>query len=332
MADLYKDKQTVHVQVTDYPWVDGNNKQRTGYTMNRILWNNIQGIPKYLEKDNSMVIIISGSGLTRLGKSFFGMQIGYAAAWSLAGGIQDEDGNVIEKAKKEPKVNYYFDTIQLTNDIANDSEDYQVYILDEADEAAGSRTSMSKKNREFRDLIIRSALKKYVLIIILPDFFQLNQHWACVNSDCLLNVYTVGGKRGYFNFYDRNAKERLYFWGKKKVGADRYGTSTSWPTFFGTFPNMFPGDLDKYKNVKQKSLLQLNKNTRRNTSIERDRIIKKAYDITGMTYAELAKEFDMPEVSVSAAIQRDKIRSNELLEGGNSNGSKGTNTSEGEVN
>ena len=339
MSDLYKDKPSNMLRVTDYKYTDLLNHAHEGYVMNRILWNNVKGIPKYLEKDNSMIIIVSGSGLTRIAKSTLARQLGYAAAWCIAGGVQDDETDtVIKKPRKELGIRTYFDTVKLSNDLATTQDDYQVYILDESDEAAGSRTATSKKNKEFRDLIIRSAMKKMVLILVLPDFFMLSQHWACVNSDCLINVFTVGGKRGYFNFYDRNAKERLYYYGKKKVGADRYSAQTSWPTFNGTFPNMWPGDKEAYNKQKQESLLDLNKATRRKTTIQRDHIIRRVQEITGYTYEELSNKLEVPVDTIHAAIQRENIRlkadaekvdnevnadteqTNDVLEGGIDNG------------
>lgn len=322
MVNLYEEKLSSLVQVTDYEYDDGNGKSRKGYTMNRILWNNIQGIPKYLAKDNSMIIIVSGSGLTRTGKSTLARQIAYAAAWCIAGGKQDErTDEIVALPNKEVKVSTFFDTVRISSELAQSQEDYQVYVLDEGDDAAGSRSATSRKNKEFRDLIIRSAMKKMVLIVVLPDFFMLSQHWACVNSDCLLNVYTVNGKRGYYNFYDRNAKERLYFFGKKKVGANRYSATTSWPTFNGVFNQTWPGDKEQYNKDKLMSLTELSKVNRKKTTIQRDHIIKKVQELTGLTYDELSEKLEVHRDTIRGAIVRENLRmKKELEEGGETDG------------
>lgn len=327
MVDLYEKDLPGDLRVTDYTYVDGNNVPKVGYTMNRLLYNNVKMIPKHLAGDHMLIGVVSGSGGTRIGKTTFAFQIAYAASWHLCGGVMDDMGNVIQKPTKEPSVKYFFDVSALSEDLANNTDDYQCYVLDESDDATGGQSGRSRFNKEFRDLIIRSAKKKFFLLLNLPDFFTMGQNWACVQTDFMINVFTVGGKRGYFKFYDRPAKERLFFWGKKKMGEARYANETSWPTFAGTFPHVFPLDKDKYENEKNVSLLEVNQFTKKKSAIQRDNIIAKAYELTGLSREELANEFGMAKSSIDAAIQRsderkDYTRERNKLKGGVVNGTE----------
>lgn len=329
MADHYEEKLPHSLRVTDFVYKDWRGNPQTGYIMSRLLHQNIKQIPGYLMKDNALIGIVSGSGLTRIGKSFLGFQIAYYSAWCIAGGEMNEDGTIKSLPTKPVIVRYFFDTTKLSEAIANETEDYQVYILDEGEAGAGSKSATNRRNKEFRDLVIRSALKKYFLLIINPDFLTLSSQWACTHSDFLVNVYTRAGVKGYFTFYDRDRKTKLYYWGKKLVGEARYGAA--WPSFHGNFPNVFPGDFAKYNEDKKQSLLELTNITKKHSAASKDMLVKKIYEMSGLNHDELAVKLDMTPEAIHGAIVRANVRLREM-KGGNPDGERTKNgAASGEV-
>lgn len=322
--DILDDKKPRNIRVTDFEYVDGNNVKHVGYNMNRRLYNCITEIPNRLKKNFCNIGIISGNGMTRVGKSTLAVQIAYLCSWLIAGGKHDpETDEVIKKPDTVPEVRYFFDITSLSKAITEDKGKYNVYVLDEGDEIAGARTSAKRENRLFRELVIRSAIQNYVLIVCLPDFFSLSKAWACQDSDWLCNTYLRGDRRGYFKLYDRDGKTRLHVYGKKKTGAYRYLLAR--PKFDGEFPDVFVGNKEAYEKAKKDSLTQID-NTKvkkepanNRFSFERNTILLKAMEKYNLTPQEAADEFGMSIDKVYKIMERMNVIK---TEGGNNDTGK----------
>jgi hypothetical protein len=293
--------ESTSIRVTDFKY--GN---KTGYVMNRWLYNNLKKYPKHL-KDYSSIGLVAGqggAGGTQVGKSTLTFQMAYFIAWMLAGGLMADDGRILKYPTKEPEVKYFFDTDELCSHLYADPRPNQVIILDESDKAAGSRTAQGEKSRRFHDTIDRTASMHYVLFLVLPDFFRLGESWAKDKSDFLMVAYTVQFAKGYFKFYNRQRKEWLYKYGKMK-GTKYYATKEN---FFGRFPPVFVGDYDAYKERKHMAVTELTSISKSKQTYQRDLILKKALELTGLTYNELSKEMNIPVSIINAAVHRINVK------------------------
>jgi hypothetical protein len=93
-----------------------------------------------------------------------------------------------------------------------------------------------------------------VIFIVLPNFFKLHEDYSVSRSLFLIDVFKDKNKRrGYFNFYDENQKEWLYFLGKKKIGiTQKYMAAHE--SFWGRFSTWFPFDKKEYDRLKVESM------------------------------------------------------------------------------
>jgi hypothetical protein len=291
------------IRVTDWKYTDRKGRDHVGYPMNRYLYENIKEIPAFLKRRHYMTMIVTGNGEMQVGKSTFACQVGFLVSFILKGGKLDDNGHVLRQPDEPPEVHIHFNTKTLGEDIANETRQNQVYILDESDQACGSRTYGSSSGKEFHDLQTRTAYKHNFLILCLPSFFRLAESYACDETHFLCNVYSVGGKRGFFDFFNKDRKENLFTWGKKRKGGNKY--KATWPNFWGRFADVFVGmPIKEYLNQKAASVLELGKATNKIAAVQRDAVIKKMYEKTKLSYTELAKELNLPYAIVNAAIVR----------------------------
>ena len=114
-------------------------------------------------------------------------------------------------------------------------------VWDEADAAA----------EHFASTIIRAMTKKFkrirkrrlVIFLVTPTFFDMNRYFAVHRLRFLIEVYSNGLERGFFNYFNIVQKRLLYFEGKKywnmgAANASSYGRFTD-------LPKGFPVDMSK---------------------------------------------------------------------------------------
>lgn len=246
--------------VTDAKWVKKDGTPRIGFYMDRWLKENLDGIPFFIEKKYDVVGIVSGTSKVRLGKSTMAMQVAYYIAWVLAGGrtILTETGTFVSVQAPTKPVNFGLKHIVFTpEDLkkkAHELPPNSVIVYDEGRAGLDSSRSMESVNKGMQDFFQECGVYGHVILIVLPDFFQLHQIYAVSRSLFLINVFTDEQfKRGYFSFYNERQKELLYFWGKKKVGAHlRYASAKR--NFWGKFTDWLPFDKDEYEAMKKDAL------------------------------------------------------------------------------
>ncbi|MCK9369974.1 hypothetical protein M0R04_08730 [Candidatus Dojkabacteria bacterium] len=228
--------------------------------MDRWLKENLDGIPYFIEKKYDVVGVISGTSKVRLGKSTIAMQVGYYIAWILAGGrtILSESGTMVEVIPPKREVKFGLDNIVFApEDLkkkAHELPPNSMIVYDEGRAGLDASRSMESVNKGMQDFFQECGVYGHVILIVLPDFFQLHQSYAVSRSLFLINVFTDEQfKRGYFSFYNERQKELLYFWGKKKVGAYlRYASAKR--NFWGRFSDWLPFNKDEYENMKKQAL------------------------------------------------------------------------------
>ena len=254
--------------VTDVKWRDDGGILREGYSMDNYLVENLTPTPKFLAQDRDMVGIISGHGDVRNGKSTIAIQIGYFLAWMQAGGRMDlrkgKDGKYINPVvlkKPNKPVNFSYENlvytpeglIDLARTLANKYGKSQIMVYDETS-GLDSKGTMKAVNQMLSHFFQTCGAYNHIILIVLPDFFKLNEDIATTRSMFLVDTYSdENWSRGLFNFYGPRDKEWLYFNGKKLRGIGvRYASQN--PTFYGRFTRWIPFDREEYEAQKQEKL------------------------------------------------------------------------------
>jgi len=235
------------------------------FYMDKNLRANLKEIPRFLNKSYDCVIIVTGHGKVRIGKSTMAQQIGYYAAWLLAGG------------KKKPKkklvpfdnINIVFTPDQLVG-LAQRLPKRSVIVYDEGRAGLDSIRAMENINKGMMDFFQECGQYQHVIIIVLPNYFRLSEDIAVPRSLFLVDVHhDAKYNRGYFKFYNEIQKEYLYVFGKKKLGTYAKYKSVN-PSFNGRFTDSHPNiDVEKYESQKREALVQKQKQKPKQKGIDR---------------------------------------------------------------
>jgi len=250
--------------VTDHEWRNVLGEVRQGFYMQNFLRLNLDGIPSYLSKAWDVVGIVSGHGKVRIGKSTCAIQIGYYISWILAGGrmLEDAHGKVTGIKAPDKPVRFGLDNVvfspaQLIDKAQKLYAMYgknQVIIYDEGRAGLDSAAAMTNINKGMQDFFQECGVYGHVILIVLPNFFKLHEDYAVSRSLFLVDVFADRKfRRGYYNFFNEQQKEWLYYWGKKKIGAiNKYASAR--PSFWGRFSSFLPFDKDDYEEEKMKAI------------------------------------------------------------------------------
>jgi len=283
--------------VTDVKGTLKSGRETKGFYLDRWMKENLDGIPKFLSKSWDVVGIVSGHGKVRIGKSTLALQIAFYIAWILAGGkvIADENGNAIEVIPPKRKLNFSLDNIVFSPDElmkqAQKLPPGSVLVYDEGRSGLDSARAMESINKGMQDFFQECGVLGHVIIIVLPSFFKLHEDYAIARSLFLVDVYADKKfNRGFFNFYNENQKEWLYYLGKKKVGISaKYSSAKA--SFFGTFTSWMGVDKEAYEQ-KKKDAIKKKRETRLQKKFkkQRDAAIYLAKRHSGYTHEDLGRE------------------------------------------
>jgi len=288
------------VIVTDIKHRLKNGELQQGYYMDGYLAENLTPVPKFLASDRDFVGIISGRGEVRTGKSTIASQIGYYIAWLIAGGEmdlrRDEDGRYINpdilKYPKKP-VNFTLDNLVFSpEDLMRKAKSLpknSVIVYDEGRAGLDSKGTMSALNRMLEDFFQECGVYNHVILIVLPNYFKLNEDIATSRSMFLVDVYCDNSfQRGFFNFYNKGSKEWLYFNGKKRVGIlAKYLSQDA--SFNGVFKGFIPFNKKEYEVKKKEALKKKALGTREQQTKQRFTAMVKIYkEDTSKTSEETA--------------------------------------------
>ena len=148
--------------------------QQQLYWMDKGLQKILNSIAYNVPLDWDSLILISGSGMVRVGKSVFGQQIGHYLSVKLKtkfdiNNIVFSGQELIEKARTFPK--------------------HSVFVYDEARGELDTKKVMEDITKTLMDFFAECGMYNHVIIIVLPDFFDLPKGIAISRSELLLNVY-----------------------------------------------------------------------------------------------------------------------------------------------
>lgn len=261
-------------------------QQKEGYYMHDTLKEQLDIYLKNVKHDWDFVIIISGEGEVRVGKSVLAQQI--ARYW-----VQQIEEKYKIKVPFNIKDNIIFngaDLIKKGNKLGVEHP-YSPLIFDEAGADLEGIKAMRYTTQAVRDFLRECGQYNLLTILVLPEYFDLPKGIALSRSNCLINVYWLGDKdgymqRGYFKYYSRPNKKYLYLNGKKDLNYNAWKHD-----FFGGFDNVFTLDEVEYRAAKRKALKNREKLSMK--ELRYKEFLKACFIYmkdNGLTYIEISEE------------------------------------------
>jgi ABC-type dipeptide/oligopeptide/nickel transport system ATPase component len=208
----------------------------------------------------------------------------------------------------------FFEGEKLIRHISSpETKKYESFVYDEAREGLSARQSMSKSNKTITDCLAEIRQKNLFIIIVLPDYWDLDSNVANKRSRYLFYIKENAKQtmsegedpfeRGIFHFYNRKAKRHLFIDGKKY-----HDMEVGHPSFIGTFCNQYVVDEEEYRRLKAEAL-----RTTRNLDEGKKTLPKGGYFIWDivkriqrnrpeMTQKEIAEMLELSQSGISAAI------------------------------
>lgn len=262
-----------------------NNLRKPGFTMDRLFKGNFDIYLKNIQFDRSYLIIISANGRVREGKSYLAAQIG--AYWTSE--IERLYGIKIPFNLND---NYVFngsDLIKKGNDLGSKHK-YACLIFDEAGADLESSKVLSASTKAVKDYLRESGMYNQLVILVIPEFFDLPKGIALSRSELLLNVYSTPDEddifqRGRVEFFNIPKKTKLYLEGKQTLN---YNAAK--PDFRFTFPNFLPFNTKEYEQAKQKALKNRESNEIDKKLLLRNIAWKILHEQFGMSQVDIAEK------------------------------------------
>ena len=228
-------------------------QKQDGFYMDDVLKDNLDALLKNAgEKDDwDFVLVISGGGQVRVGKSVLALQI--ACYWHY-----EQERLYGKKLPFTVKDNIVFDgrrLIKQGNKLGT-THPHSALIFDEAGADLEGAKAMRRTTQNVKDYLRECGQYNMLTILVLPEFFDLPKGIALSRSDFLLDCYVWAdskGKfqRGFFNGYSRPNKKHLYLKGKKELNYKAYRYD-----FHGRWFLFYPIDEEEYRKEKVKALRQ----------------------------------------------------------------------------
>lgn len=188
--------------------------------------------------DWDCMIIISGDRMVGTGKSTLAALIGTYLAYRLEVNYSIKDiyfnsDELIDEAIKKPK--------------------FSIDHYDEARRGLVSTKRMQKVQEDLLDYFAECRQLNHVMILVLPDYFTLNEEIAVARSEFLINVYRgekkksvdlynegsqipiVEWDRGYFSLFNRIRKAILYDKYKNTRKKNYFAVKANFNSYFDDF-------------------------------------------------------------------------------------------------
>ncbi len=230
-------------------------------------------VPDLKKKDMDCVFAVDGR--ERIGKSVFAMTIGAYMS------------SVFKK--NFDLSNICFSPLEFRNKVIKASKN-EVVIYDEAYGGLSSSGSLSEINRLLKSLMMEMGQKNLLIFVLLPTFFLLEKYVALFRARGLFHIYSNKGRRGFWVYYNRRNKKRLYLFGKKEFNYN----CMRYPKLRGVFTNQYPINEEEYRAKKAREF----KKNKRTTKEEKYRIKLQK------TMAALHDEFSLSARKLSSLLKK----------------------------
>ncbi len=220
-----------------------------GFPMNRLLKTQLDYMIRNVINDWDFTILICGEGEVRVGKSTLAQQIVTYWTYCLCKKLKIQLPHSVEK-------NMVFtgkDLIMKGNRLGTQTK-YSGLIFDEAGADLESTKVLQSTTKAVKDYLRECGQYNMLNVLVLPEFFDLPKSIALSRSIALINVYWLPDEkgnfqRGFFKFYNKPSKKKLFIYGKKDLN---YGAIQE--TFYGQFPKFYTFNEQDYKKAKMEAL------------------------------------------------------------------------------
>lgn len=280
-----------------YPMGSYKGQRSPGFYMHDNLKQTIDLWVKNVKNDWDFVVIISGQGTVRVGKSVLAQHI--ACYWTYA--IWKAYDIEIPFTCEDNIVFHGGQLIKKGNKLGKKYK-YGCLIFDEAGADLEGVKAMKKTTQNVKDFFRECGQYNMLNILCLSEFFDLPKGIATNRSNCLIDCYVTVDEndmweRGKFNFFSAPAKKKLYKYGKKEGDY-----KAAKPDFYGDWDNFYVLDPVEYKARKVEALKSREVVSQREET--RTAYLKGCFKILltdfGLTQRELATKIG----------ERQKIRTN----------------------
>jgi hypothetical protein len=200
----------------------------------------------------------------------------------------------------------YFNSYQMIEDaplLPNNS----TLVLDESYKEANTRAGSSVAFLRLMNFLNTIRVKGHTIVLILPDYFQLNSQLALFRSNFLIHVYIdkKTHQRGRLLLFDRDKKKNLYIKGKKFL--DYHAGSANFRARFYLNKGIF--DDESYLKRKMNFLQELNNDIGKKTpKNERDDLICKLYMEKNISQVEIATMCNIDPGRVSQILKKNGLK------------------------
>lgn len=116
---------------------------------------------------------------------------------------------------------------------------------DESWKDSSSQNRYASDQRRLIRILTEKRKKRLYIGIVAATFFDINKYLVIHRSRAYIHIYTNGLERGYFSFFNRDAKKDLYIKGKRD-----WDLKCSQPNFRGRFAKWLPFDSEEYEKKK----------------------------------------------------------------------------------
>ncbi len=283
------------------------NSNKAGFYMDDILKANLDALLRNAHKkdDWDFCIAITGGGRVRVGKSVLALQISIYWVYELERlyGLNipfSIKENIIFTGSKLIKQGNYLGT----------KYPQSVLMFDEAGADLQSTKVLRSSTQQVKDFMRECGQYNFLIVLVMPEFFDLPKGIALSRCDFLINCYVSAktGKfqRGFFNFYSRSNKKKLYLYGKKELNYKAYKYN-----FHGRFYNFYPIDEQEYRKSKIEALKEREYDRVTQKHITQRNVLLEFCDEKGYSQTEMAnfmqkKGISLTKQAISLILQESK--------------------------
>lgn len=170
-------------------------------------------------------------------------------------------------------------------------------VLDEAFNAANSRSSLTEVNRSMIALATEMRQRNLFVLLVLPSFFDLDRYFALWRCRALFHVYFTenddGEEERRYVAFDKTTKKLLYLSGKKTYNYT-YPKSPFPPA---TFFNQYTVPEEEYRSKKAEAFKKRTvSNQARNWLLQRNVLIKYIIKTEGLNQIQINDIFKINNV------------------------------------
>jgi len=245
----YTNNESIEISYPEHPSIK--------FKFDKLLFYRLLSIAHDSNNDFSFIILISGDGMVRVGKSVLAQQACYILGMETGIGFDFQNLSTL--------VFNGDDLIKIATECGLRGE-RKVFWYDEARADLNSKQVMTSLSQTIGNFIAETGKFNHVLVLVLPDFFELQKRYALNYSECLINcklnkrmvkhksklgleLDISTRERGVFSFFTRNRKKSLYI-----RGMEYYNYNIAPPTFKGRFLNYWIINRALYESKKDEFL------------------------------------------------------------------------------